>query len=299
MASVTPPGADYDVEVDLVGGVPHQVLKQAFGATGSSTLVSETDPLPVTMPAATSTDYFVEVARGNVSGHSVVHVFGENPDIDAGQEDLWGGGGDYTGFNATGAETVDVFSSDAADTSAGTGARTVMLYGLDASFAEQSETVTMNGTTHVVSVNSYIRLDRVKVLTAGSGGENAGVLTVHQTTTTAVVFAAVPIGFNHSLIAAHTVPAGKTGYFLDWFAEMAGGNNASSQCRLRMRPDGSVFQVMEIVALEDGGDTAIHRGYAAPKNTILEKADIVVSADADTANTAVSGGYTLLLIDNP
>ena len=295
---VTPSGETYDVATKQVGGDEYQQVQPVFGGSGVATPVSTDNPLPVTIPEASANDYFVDVARGLVTGHSLVHVFGENPDIDAGLEDLWGGGGDYTGFDATTAETVDVTSSSANDTAAGTGARTVRLYGLDGSLAEQTEDITMNGTSDVVSANTYLRLDKVMVLTAGSGGENAGAITVHQTTTTANVFAEVPAGFNHSMISAYTIPAGKTGFFLDWFVEMAGGNNASSQCRLRVRPSGGVFNVKEVVALEDGGDTAIHRPYKAPKNSLAAGSDIVISADSDTANAAISGGYTLLLIDD-
>jgi hypothetical protein len=61
-------------------------------------------------------DYRLEISRGNATGMGKIHKFGRNPDIDTGGfEAIWNGGGDYTGFNATVAETLEIFSSSAQD----------------------------------------------------------------------------------------------------------------------------------------------------------------------------------------
>ena len=62
-------------------------------------------------------DFFLEVSKRHVPGYSAVHKYGKNPDIDnaATYQAIWNGGGAYTGFDATAAETLEVFSSDAAD----------------------------------------------------------------------------------------------------------------------------------------------------------------------------------------
>lgn len=65
-----------------------------------------------------TTDFYLEVKKGNVAGHSMVNKFGRNPDIDiaSGFEAIWNGGGDYTGFDATAVEAIEVLSSSANDT---------------------------------------------------------------------------------------------------------------------------------------------------------------------------------------
>ena len=62
------------------------------------------------------TDFFLEVAKGNVPGHSFITKFGENPTIAAaaGFEDVWDGGGIY--LNPVAAVVHNVSSSLAADT---------------------------------------------------------------------------------------------------------------------------------------------------------------------------------------
>jgi hypothetical protein len=61
-------------------------------------------------------DFFFEIAKGNVAGHSAVIKFGENPDIDSGSgfEDIWDAGGTYA--PPTQARIHDVASDNAADT---------------------------------------------------------------------------------------------------------------------------------------------------------------------------------------
>ena len=62
-------------------------------------------------------DFYLSVARGDVQAIGAINKFGMNPDIDSGGgfEAIWNGGNDYTGHNATAAETLEIFSSSAAD----------------------------------------------------------------------------------------------------------------------------------------------------------------------------------------
>lgn len=158
-------------------------------------------------------DPMIAVAEGLVDGWLIVNKAGRNPDIDTATipEDIWNGGGTYTGFPDN-AETVEVFSSDANDNAAGTGARTVRLTGLDANWRIYAETVTLNGTTPVVTTGTFRRVHTASVISAGSGGVNAGTITARQSTTTSAVFLVMAVGINQTNVGAYTVPAGYTAY---------------------------------------------------------------------------------------
>lgn len=160
--------------------------------------------------------------------------------------DVWNGQGLYTGFPTGAAEEMEIASSNVADTAAGTGARTVEISGLlDGTGAEMpAVTVTLNGTTQVsLGAQTYYRGSRMKVKTAGSGGENVGILTLRHKITTANIFAKMPAGSNQTTIACSTVPLGKTLYLLRTDVSMARANGSagSADITLKVKPHGGVF----------------------------------------------------------
>lgn len=245
-------------------------------------------------------DFLNEVAIGNVSGYSIVEKFGRNGDIDIGTapEDVWLSGGNYTGQPTGSAETIEVFSSDAADTSAGTGARTVRLVGLDANYDEQTVDVTLSGVTPVATTETWLRMFRMFVLTAGSGGENAGTLTARHTTTTANVFAVISPGFNQSQIAAYTIPNNKTGYVRALYISnaLASGGNGSAEVALRIREPGGVFRARRAYEITQASQVNLELSGVL---TLPEHTDIKwrVESVSDN-NTIVNGEFTILLVDD-
>ncbi len=227
-------------------------------------------------------------------------IFGFNPDIDTGTaEDVWGGGGDYTGQpNTDVAETLDVYSSDAADNgTTTTGARTIKLWGLDGDYVPITETVTLNGQTHVVTTQKFWRMWHMKVLTAGSGEENAGIITAAHTTTTANVFAKMPIGYNETQICATTVPAITKGLLIDVgvsIGEIAGAT-ATVQFTIRDRPFGGVYNTL-IKGVVSRGEQ--HEEEFQTGVPLESKTDLIFRVDVTSANnTEVEARFELLLVD--
>jgi len=249
------------------------------------------------------TNWELEVAAGRIPGMSVIHKFGRNPDIDSGPgfEDLWNdtaGAGHYTGQDATVAEIVSVVSTSANDSAAGTGARTLMLIGQGAGYVEQTETITLNGLTPVLSTLSYLRLDRAIVFTGGSPlATNEGVITGGQSVTIANVFFNIPIGVNRTTIAAYTIPADKVGYVKSMFFTLAKKGNAGVEPRALVRFPGSVWQVVEWLALSGSGSSDLDRQFNVPLIPIPTGTDIKLQADSDTNNVGVAGGFEVYLED--
>jgi hypothetical protein len=107
---------------------------------------------------------------------NVVNKFGFNPDVDTGTvpADIWTPGGVYPYSTFVTAQTLELVSLSANDTSAGTGARTVFVEGLDSVLAEQTETVTLNGLTPVAIPGTWTAINRMYIVTAGTTGKNEG-----------------------------------------------------------------------------------------------------------------------------
>ncbi len=121
-------------------------------------------------------DFWVEVGLGRIPGYSTFIIRGHNPDLDTGvEEDVWEGGGDLSYL--TTAEKMNVSSSSADDAVAGTGLRALLLSGVGDAGEALSETIIMNGTSDVLSVQSYLRINQLLGLGVGSAGWNVGTIT--------------------------------------------------------------------------------------------------------------------------
>ena len=241
----------------------------------------------------------LQVARGQIAYHYPIFKFGFNPDIDDAFETVWAQGGLYSYLSA--ATVLKVSSSSTNDTSAGTGARTVELQGLDGDYNEISETVTLNGQTAVNTTKSYLRIYRMVVKTAGTGGQNAGVIYAGTGTVTTGVpankYATIAIGDNQSLMALWTVPAGHTAYLLQTDITVATTQN-NKYCTVHFvaRPPGEVFQVNDKFVK---AESSHKQGYDIPLE-FAEKTDIEVRAIGDSvgADIAISAGLDIVYIKN-
>lgn len=125
--------------------------------------------------------FAVAVAAGKVPGWRSYRKFGMNPSVASGTEYMWPPGTEQVLDNT--AYVASVVSSSAEDdpdeaTPPGTGAWTLTIEGLDANFDEVSETVTLTGLTPAVTTQTFARMHRMYVVTAGSNGTNVGNLTL-------------------------------------------------------------------------------------------------------------------------
>ena len=132
-----------------------------------------------TTPSSAEIDFYLAVAKGDFTGYSNVSKFGYNPAVSTiAYESIWEGSNAYPW--QTVADQLEVLSSSANDSSAGTGARTVELQGLDSSWNLLTETITMNGTTAVTTTGSFLRIFRARVVTAGTSLRNEGDITIRD-----------------------------------------------------------------------------------------------------------------------
>jgi len=151
------------------GSTAPTVGQKAMAASVPVALASNQTPLTVTLVPASA-------VTGLATGHVTL------------------GGGTAGTLNVIRATTYNepttnaqrsLASSSANDTAAGTGARQVRITYFDASLnGPYTETVTLNGTTAVATVASNICfIDRLDVVSVGSGSVNAGTITLYVNST--------------------------------------------------------------------------------------------------------------------
>ena len=164
-------------------------------------------------------------------------------------DDVWVGDGVYP-FQ-TAAAAITIVSDSSADAAAGTGCRTVYVEGLASDYDYQAETVTMNGTNAVTLANEYLRINRAKCMTVGSGGVNAGVIDVKVSST---VLARMPARMGLSQQAVYSVPGDTKGSFLEsWDFSVGASTSAQATVGLQIREFGGSWVSLDSV---NGNDTA-------------------------------------------
>ena len=246
-----------------------------------------------------SEPFELQVAQGQIAYHEHIYKFGQNSVVGDSVETIWQQGGLYS--YPPSATTMTVSSSNTNDTSAGTGARTVLISGLDGDYNEISETITLNGQTAVTTTNSFLRVNRAIVLTAGSGGSNAGIIYVGTGTVTTGVPANIYTtingdGTNQTLQAFWTVPANYNAYIYQ--TNISTGNSSNTPAVLKTllvaRSHGGVFNTKEVIVLTDGNHL---QDYSFPI-TLTEKTDIEFRAESSSAsvNFNVSASMNILYV---
>jgi hypothetical protein len=239
----------------------------------------------------------LQVSRGQIQGHRAVTVFGFNSDVDTTQVSVWPLPS-LIPFPAA-AIQMTVSSTNTNDTSAGTGAQTVVVQGLDANYNEVTEVVTLNGQTAVTMAASLLRVNYAYVATAGSGNGAAGDIYIG----TGVVTAGVPattyniikFDYNNTTTGSYTVPAGYTAYVSQglFSSGQAGGSN-QVQGRLVTRGTDNIRRTAAVTTLNNGvADYAFEYPLAVPEKTTIE-----ATAIGSASNNAVSSLFVLVLIKN-
>jgi len=237
----------------------------------------------------------LQVARGQIQGHRNVTVFGFNPDVDTTQVSVWPLPSLIT-FPAS-AIQMTVSSTSANDTSAGTGARTVVVQGLDANYNEVTETVTLNGQTAVTMAASLLRVNYAYVATAGSGNSAAGDIYIGTGTVTAgvpaTVYDIIKFDYNNTTTGSYTIPAGYTGYVSQglFSSGQAGGSN-QVQGRLLTRGTNNIRMTAALTSLNNGVANYVFEYPLA----VSEKTTIEATAVGSSSNNACSSMFILVLV---
>jgi len=228
----------------------------------------------------------LQVARGQVTGHSLQNIFGYQAALTTTLYPIWENLSAYT-YPAS-ATTMLLYSSSASDTNV-----SVLINGLDANFNPISETLVLtNGATGVTTVNSYLRINGMIL---ASGVANVGKLSLSNAGKT-VTYAAMSIGLGKSQAAIYTVPAGYTFYLtrVDINAAIAAGGVASVNYQVYSKNNvsGVALTVLE---------TSFTQNFSIRRVVpfaYTEKTDLQWQASADTGTIQIGVNVEGYLIKN-
>lgn len=254
-----------------------------------------------------STDFLIEVAKGKVPGHSLVHKFGRNTAVGTSFVPITLGGV-YQTPQAASATALRVKSGgDANDTAAGSGAREVTLEGLDETGAYVSEAVATAGASASSATSAtFIRLYRAKVTasgtyataTAGSHSDDVVIENSAGGTDWATISATgFPRGTTE--IGAYSVASGVTAYVLH--ASAYTDSNKTTELLFFQRTGileaAAPYSTMRVLADErlEGGMSEITLRSPIP---IQGPADIGFMAEVNTGTAEVDVDFELLLVND-
>lgn len=239
----------------------------------------------------------LQVARGQISWHRSVTIFGYNSDVDTSLETVWPYGGLLP--YPSNALQLSVSSDNANDTSAGTGARTVYLEGLDADHNTVSEVVTLNGQTAVTTTRSYLHINNCYVLTAGSGNSAAGTIYFGTGVVTAgvpaTVYDVIQFDYNARVTGSYTVPSGYTAYVSQGlFSSGQSSGSGPVTGRLMTRGTNNIRLTAAVTTVNNGAaDYAFEYPIVIPEKTTIE-----AQAVGAATNNACTSMFILVLIKN-
>jgi len=227
-----------------------------------------------------------QVAAGRVAalGRSTIATTGSVP------VDMWEGAAAYPFMTA--ATSLELVSDNANDSAAGTGGRSVLVSGLNASFAQISETVIPNGTTAVALTQQFYRINSLILTSAGSGKVNAGQIVIRDAgagTTRAIMTAGIGI----SRQAVYTVPAGYTllleNVEMQINSSSGGGLSRGADCVLYFGSPNGFYRLPRTISCTDLTPYVLRAKMTIP---VAEKFDFMMRTTYTSANAmTVSGAF--------
>lgn len=204
-----------------------------------------------------------------VPGARVVRIQGIAPDIDNNDvpQTIWpeddNRAGVDSGYNCfpEGTVNLELVSTSANDAAAGTGAQIVEVIALNDDGNPVRNNIVPNGTTRVaIPGGPYRRVNRMRVLRAGSGETNAGDISVRSTVADGDDFFDVIPGAGANLneapsisqSAKATVPAGRTLFIIDWTvgsrSNVSGGLVTEFEISVRVNDENWQRQYRRVIA---------------------------------------------------
>jgi hypothetical protein len=254
-----------------------------------------------------NSNFYAEVAKGNVAGHSIIHKFGQYDSVGTTFTPV-ARLGIYNTLQPASATTLRIKSGgNANDTAAGSGAREITLEGIDENGAVATETLaTAGASASSATTTTFTRLYRAYVSKSGtyatsSAGSHSATICIENGAggTDWADIDATGFPKSQTEIGAYTIPNGYTGYLISAF-----GFSDSSKTteliffkRTGILQSAAPYDAMRVVFEErlEGGEFTVDP--AAP--ILLGTAcDVGFLAKVNTGTAAVEVDFEILLVQN-
>ena len=231
----------------------------------------------------TSEPFELQVSRGQIPGHSVLHKFGAVPSMSINTTGtIWDIDDTLYPWSAlTTAGTLTVDRASASDAN-----KVITIQGLDADYKQISENVTLTNATGNATTQSFIRVYRA-FMHNGSAA-NVGNIDIKISTT---IIARITAGKSQTLMGVYTVPAGYSLYLTQGVMSVQSGADATGNFFVRYGGE-SAFRIahtFEVASAEYF--YAFHAPFKLP-----EKSDIDIRADLRSNNARITAAFDAYLI---
>lgn len=246
--------------------------------------------------------FLLDLARGNIPGMSTGIIRGHNPSQTSASGDVdISEFGDVTYLSS--AETMNIVSTSTSDdgSPAGVGLQTLLIQGVDNDGAAIQETITLNGTTNVLTLNSYLRVNSMIGLAVGSTGWNVGDVTA-TASSAATVQDKMSAAESISQSSHFTVPLNTKLYLAQVelnCAKISGGGNPEVEFKGLIRVGGAGNAWLQLFdKLLDTAVTAQLDVILPFPTEIVARTDIRMRSDTDTNSTESRTRMYYILIDD-
>lgn len=255
-----------------------------------------------------SSDLMLDIAKGNVEGHSALNKFGRCTNLDSGVDtDCWDGANPTTDQDTvilpTVARTHVVTSTDSNDTAAGTGMRTMTLCGLiDWDTVQACETLTLLGSFSVTTTNEYVAINRMHGVTSGTSGPNAGIIAA-RALTDETISAQINASEGQTQMAHYCFPSIQTLYMTKYYASFnkSGGATGTVDITLLVNPEPdsepSNWLTKHTQAVISSGTSLFSHPFE-PYFKMPGPGCAKVQGNSSAADIDGSAGFGAILVDN-
>ena len=228
----------------------------------------------------TSEPFELQVARGQIPGHSIRNLFGTNPSIGTTFRTPWENSTALPFLSAE--QKLDIISTSDDDAEG----PQVLVVGVDGNYNEIREVVALNGTAGTQTQQNFFRINDLIMSTGNAVGDITAEFN-------SVVYAKIIATYGKNQAAVFTVPAGHSFYLGRIDAFTATANNDTKIMTFRNRvtySDGRIFNVAQTNFVERM-DIARTLPFKVPEKATIE---FQAKMSSQTADVGIFGDGFLI-----